>query len=233
MPAETSSDRWPNRAASPPSCTALADPRQRIEDAFVDVGARLAQCAGLLNRITAVFEALPQDLESPELTEATARLPPSARRAQEISAAFAAEQTDIARLVAVVTAADHPISDLRRTVKMMGIVAVNARVVAAGIVGDSDDFDVFTTDIATLSDGAARTIQAFSPVYHQLTDEVHKAASQRGSFEASHRDTLSGLADRLATDPSRSHPPPRRPRPKAAPKPAASPARSPPGSPTR
>ena len=179
--------------------TALADPRQRIEAAFVDVGARLVQCATLLNRITTVFEALPQDLASPQLAEATDRLAAVGRRAQEISAAFCDEQNDLARLVSVVTAADHPISDLRRTVKMMGIVAVNARVVAAGIVGDSDDFDVFTTDITTLSDGAARTIQEFSAVYRQLTDEVHKAASQRASFETTHGRTLSGLAARLDT----------------------------------
>jgi len=177
--------------------SALADPRQRIEAAFVDVGGRLMQSNTLLNRITAVFEALPRDLESPEMTEATDRLAAVGQRAQDIALAFAAEQGDIAKLVSVVVAADHPISDLRRTVKMMGIVAVNARVVAAGIVGDSDDFDVFTTDITTLSDGAARTIQEFSSVYQQLTGEVHKAAAQRDTFDATHGDTLSGLAARL------------------------------------
>ncbi|MEO8684800.1 MAG: hypothetical protein ABI414_08175, partial [Devosia sp.] len=83
---------------------------------------------------------------------------------------------------------------LRRTVKMMGIVAINARVVAAGIVGDSDDFNVFTSDIATLSESAHRTIQDFSAAYRQLTDEVRRAAEQRAHFEAAHADTLSGLA---------------------------------------
>jgi hypothetical protein len=80
---------------------------------------------------------------------------------------------------------------------MMGNVAVNARVVAAGIVGDADDFDVFTTDIAELSGSATRTIEEFSTVYQQLTVEVRRAASQRAQFDASHRDTLSRLAARL------------------------------------
>jgi hypothetical protein len=178
----------------------LGQSRERIETAFVDVGNSLTQCATLLNRITGVFETLPQDLASPELTEATGRLAAVGQRAQEISTSFAAEQSDVARLVAVVGAADHPISDLRRAVKMMGIVAVNARVVAASVVGEIDDFDVFTTDIRTLSDGAARTIHDFSLVYEQLTAEVHKAAGQRAQFESAHRDTLSGLATRLATN---------------------------------
>jgi hypothetical protein len=173
---------------------ALAVPRERIETTFVTVGARLAEGATTLNRISKVFEALPAELQSPELIEASARLAEVGRRAQTISASFATEQADLAQLVDVVAAADHPISDLRRAVKMMGIVAINARVVAASIVGDSDDFDVFTHDIAKLSESASTTIQDFTAVYRQLTDEVGQAARQRGSFQNDHAETLSDLA---------------------------------------
>jgi hypothetical protein len=175
----------------------LGDARGRVEESFVAVGEALTQSAMSLTRISRAFEALPQDLASPELTEATTRLAAVGRRAAEISAAFAIEQTAIERLVAVVAAADHPISDLRRAVKMIGIVAINARVVAAGIIGDTDDFDVFTTDIAELSGSATKTIEQFSTVYQQLTIQVRRAAAQRAHFDASHRDTLSRLAERL------------------------------------
>lgn len=175
----------------------LGDARGRLEESFVAVGGALTQSALGLNRISQAFEALPQDLASADLTEATTRLSAVGHRASEISAAFAIEQTAIERLVAVVAAADHPISDLRRAVKMMGIVAINARVVAAGIVGDDHDFDVFTTDIAELSGSATKTIEEFSTVYQQLTVEVRRAAVQRAQFDASHRDTLSSLASRL------------------------------------
>jgi hypothetical protein len=177
---------------------ALARPRDEIEDTFVTVGARLSEGAAMLNRVTKVFEALPAELESPALTEATDRLAAMGGEAQAISALFATEQADLARLVAVVGATDRPISELRRTVKMMGIVSINARVVAAGIVGDGDDFDVFTTDIATLSASASRTIQDFTGVYQRLTSEVGQAAHQRGHFEKAHAGTLSGLSGSLA-----------------------------------
>ena len=172
----------------------IAEPRERIEATFVAVGDRLTRGASMLNRITRIFEALPQSLESPELHEASARLAAIGTESQAIAATFATEQSDLARLINVVAAADHPISDLRRAVKMMGIVAINARVVAAGIVGDRDDFNVFTSDIATLSESAHRTIQEFSAAYRQLTDEVRRAAEQRAHFEAAHAHTLSGLA---------------------------------------
>ena len=159
---------------------ALAAPREQIESTFVTVGARLAEGATMLNRITKVFEALPAELQSPELGEASTRLAEVGRRAQTISGILCQR-------------AGRPVRNssrswrrptirfpsLRRTVKMMGIVAINARVVAAGIVGDSDDFDVFTTDIAKLSESASTTIQDFTAVYRQLTDEVGQAARQR------------------------------------------------------
>ena len=178
---------------------ALAKPREQIESTFVTVGARLTEGAGMLNRITKVFEALPAALQRPELTEASARLADVGRQAETISALFATEQADLNRLVEVVQAAEHPIGELRRTVKMMGIVAINARVVAASVVGDSDDFDVFTTDIAKLSEGASSTIQQFTAAYRQLTDEVGQAARQRGQFENAHADTLSQLATGMDT----------------------------------
>jgi hypothetical protein len=177
--------------------TDLANTRESIESAFVDVGNGLGKCATLLNRIAGIFESLPQDLASQELTEATIRLSAMGKRAQELAASFTLEQSDVANLVAVVAAAGHPISDLRRAVKMMGIVAVNARVVAATVVGEADDFDVFTSDIAALSDRAAATIHEFSLIYEQLHIEVHKAAEQREHFEEAHSETLSGLASRL------------------------------------
>lgn len=174
--------------------TALAAPREQIEATFVRVGARLTEGATMLNRITKVFEALPDQLQSPELEEASTRLADVGRQSRTISTLFATEQADLTRLADVVAAAEHPIAELRRTVKMMGIVAINARVVAASIVGDSDDFDVFTTDIAKLSEGASTTIQQFTAAYRQLTEEVARATRQRNQFENTHADTLGDLA---------------------------------------
>ncbi|HEV2518456.1 MAG TPA: hypothetical protein VGV07_24630 [Devosia sp.] len=178
----------------------LAAPRDAIDGAFVSVGGRLAECAEILARLTETFETLPVDLEGHDLTEATDRLAVVGRRAGEISVTLGAEQADLNRLVEALRGAAHPISELRRTVKMMGIVAINARVVAASVVSDTEDFGVFTTDIAQLSESAATTIQRFSRTYEALTIVVGEAASARASFEAGHRDTLASLAAELERD---------------------------------
>lgn len=178
----------------------LAAPRDAIDGAFVTVGSRLAECAEILSRITGTFEALPADLEGPDLTEATDRLAVVGRRAGEISVSLGAEQADLNRLVTALARAAHPISDLRRTVKMMSIVAINARVVAAGVIDELEDFGVFTTDIAQLSDSATTTIANFSRTYMSLTGVVEEAATTRAAFETAHRDTLTTLATELQSD---------------------------------
>jgi hypothetical protein len=176
----------------------LAAPRQEIEAAFVTVGDRLTKSAGLLDSIATTFEALPRDLDRPELTEATARLTEVGTRAREISLSFAREQEDITRLVDVVALANRPIGELRRSIRMMGILAINARVVAAS-VANLEDSDVFTTDIATLSASAAKTIAEFSLIYEKLGAEVQKAAEQRSHFEEGHSGTLGDLSERIGS----------------------------------
>lgn len=175
---------------------ALAKPRAQIESTFLAVGAGLAEGSAILNRVTRVFEALPAQLQSPEMVEASTRLADVGHQAKAIAALFSSEQADLARLNTVVAAAEYPIVELRRAVQMMSIVAINARTVAASVVVDGDDFEVFTTDIAKLSASATSTIQAFTIAYGQLTSDVRKAAQQSGQSDA-HADTLNELAGNM------------------------------------
>lgn len=176
----------------------LAGHREKIETAFVSVGGCLTEGAALLNKLIKLFDALPDALRGAEVEEATGHLEAVASRAAALSDAFGQERAGLERLFEVVRAANLPISDLHRTIKMMGIVSINARVTAASIAEDTDDFDVFTTDIATLSESATRTLKEFSQVYRQLVIEVDAAVSQRNRFEGAHAHTLSDLAGRLA-----------------------------------
>lgn len=175
----------------------LAVPRERIESAFLAVGGRLAEAAILLNRIVAAFEALPRDLEGERTTAAMQRLGAFAREAREIAEAFAAEGRDVAALKRAVAAAAHPIEDLQRAVRLMEILAVNARIVAAGLDGAADRFGVFTTDIANLAQGARRAIASFAEGHKQLAAAVGAAAGQFTAFDQAHRETLASLVASL------------------------------------
>jgi hypothetical protein len=176
---------------------ALAAPRQEIETAFLAVGQELADASALLDRIVAAFEALPRDLDGTEMQEAGARLARFTGHAHEIAAAFARERGDVQKLLAAVNAATHPVEDLHRSVRLMGILSVNARIVAAGLTDAADQFDVFTTDIADLSKSATAAVVAFADGHARLAGAVQRAAGQFSGFEAAHRERLAGLAANL------------------------------------
>lgn len=175
----------------------LTGQRSRIEAAFVAMGGRLTEGATLLNRLIALFDALPGALQGAEVDEATAHLEAVARHASLLSERFGQERIDLQKLSEAVKAAGLPISDLHRAVRIMSIVSINARVTAAGIAQDSDDFDVFTTDVAAISASATSTLKEFMQDYRQLVAEVAVAVSQRSRFEMAHAHTLTDLAARL------------------------------------
>jgi hypothetical protein len=175
----------------------LAAPREAIESGFTAVGSRLSDAAAIINRLSRIFDALPQALEGSEVAEATDKLRAVADAARTIGQSYADEKVQLQRLVTEVEAARAPIEELQRTIKMMGIVSINARVTAAGIVGENEDFAVFTTDIAQLSASASQTIQEFSQSYQRVVGDVQNANTQREQFDREHANTLAELADSL------------------------------------
>ena len=175
----------------------LAAPIAQIDESFVQVGSQLVECSGRLSKVTAAFEALPADLEGAELVSATSKLEKVIRHANEIAGGFASEQADLDELVRKVDAARAPMASLRKVIQMIGILSINARVVAAGMVGDGD-IGVFTDDISELSKTATTTIARFFKAYEQLSSVVHQAAAERDRFQKAQRDTLKQAAERLS-----------------------------------
>lgn len=175
------------------AAAALAAPRAGIESAFLGIGEKLGRCVSILGRLSQVFQALPADFQSRELDEAGTRLEAIGVQARSMTASFAQERKVMANLLAALRAAASPIDDLMRTVKTIGIVAINARVVAAGVVDEGSGLEVFTTDIAELTGEASAAVGTLSTVYRSLVEDVRRAETQRAQFEAAHAGTLIGL----------------------------------------
>lgn len=175
----------------------LAQRRAAIEGSFLDVGSQLGRCMEILSRHSKILQAIPRDIESPELIEASNGLSGIGAQAREVAASFGTERDAMAELIKALLAAEVPIANLARTVKMIGIMAVNARVMAASI-GEMEGFEDFTGDIATLSSQAGGTVREFSEAFAHLIDHVRRTESQRIQFETGHRTLLVDLASNLS-----------------------------------
>jgi len=176
----------------------LEAPLAQIDDSFVAVGNELVGCAARLAEVSRHFEDLPRDLESAEIHDATGRLGDVIRHAREIVAGFETEQCDLDGLVDRVDTAKAPMLALRKTIRMIGIVALNARVVAAGVSSATDELGVFTNDVAELSRKATGTIERFFQAYEKLASDLHKAAAERDRFQTAQQAAIEEAASRLS-----------------------------------
>lgn len=166
-----------------------------ISDAlFTGVGARLQGCAAVLNDITSAVEALPRELQGAELVDATAHLSGFGDQAAAITAAFGLERASIAELLDMVVSVAGPVADLDKTARLLGILALNAHVVAADAVSRETGLTTIAEEASRLSDHAAERIKIFRAAYCRLAETVARAAAQQATFEANHRRSLTDLA---------------------------------------
>lgn len=168
--------------------------REASDALFTGVGARLQACATVLNDITDAVEALPRELEGVELIDAAAHLSGFGEQAAAITAAFGIERASIGELLDVVVSVDGPVADLDKTARLLGILALNAHVVAADSVSRETGLTTIAEEASRLSDHAAERIGIFRAAYRRLAETVAQAAAQQAAFEANHRRSLTDLA---------------------------------------
>jgi methyl-accepting chemotaxis protein len=185
-------------AASVAAGLPLADASRRVEAGFLDAGERLGKGSVALEGIMQAFGALMDQHNSAELGAAAASLDDVATHTDVALAHLDKERQQFAQLLANVAKAERPLSELRKSVRMIGIVAINARVVAA-YNDDADGIEVFTVDIRALSDMATKTIGEFAAKYQKLTSAITADVAQRQAFEALYRGRLIQLAPGLRT----------------------------------
>ncbi len=170
----------------------LGQASARIEAGFLAAGERLAGCSQVLERLLATFDGLVSQHESPDIADAATGLEAVVDDTGAALGTLDRERRLHADLLAAVSRSARPLGDLRRTVRMIGIVAVNARVIAAH-TDDADGIEVFTVDIRTLSAAATETVAEFANRHAKVVEALTASIEQRQRFEALYRGRLEAL----------------------------------------
>src|SRR5262249_30640634 len=149
-------------------------------------------------RLAGTFDALRAELESTALREATIDLSRAADRVSGIVGAQRDEQGTLAHLEALAGAIDRRVPAMRKAVKAVEVLAVNARIAAAGIGASGSDFQGFLNGL-TRPLGVARTsLDRFSGELGETAARVKAARGEQDVFARRQAETAGSIPRRLA-----------------------------------
>lgn len=175
----------------------LAGPRHDIEQSFLQMGEDLAACVKLLEEISSTHATLPAELASSEFATATQTLTDIRDQASALVLERNGDKDQIGVLAETVAEVERPMSDLRRSVRAISLIATNARIVTAGFGANNEDIAAFTSDMAILARTVNEAFGAFSRGYGRLMSLLDDARVANQAFISRHGATLSHILGTL------------------------------------
>lgn len=166
---------------------------QEADRMFLTVGDRLGRAISIVGTLTGSFDGLPREIESEEMREATDTLRRVAREVSAMGTALAEESAALARLLGLNQDVGFRIERLRKTVRVIAILASNAQIAAASIDARHEDFTTFTREVARLTSTVGATIEGYTREYQQLAELLRSAAATQAGFEREHRHMLQSV----------------------------------------
>ncbi|WP_404400472.1 hypothetical protein [Pelagibacterium halotolerans] len=178
-------------------CASLAAPRRKIEETFLDMGQQLLDSVRLLNEISTAHEGIPAELKSEQFAGIEKTLTAIRDEVLQMSGAHGEEVGCLDRLNAMAQAASTPMHALRKSVRTIKLVAVNARVIASVTQGDQRDLEVFTVDVRDLTQKVDEAVADFAKAYERFAHDLANARSASMAFAERHDGTMTGIVSRL------------------------------------
>ena len=175
----------------------LARPRQAIEQSFLQMGDGLGNCVKLLELLSAAHEALPVELSGAEFSAAVATLAEIRDHVNAIATSHAGEKDHVGLLAEMTERVQQPMCDLRATVRAIGQISTNARIVAAGFGTSNQDVTAFTSDMASLAQKVNEAVDAFSLGYERLSKRLAAARLTNNAFVSRHGNTIAQISQTL------------------------------------
>lgn len=164
------------------------------ESVFLDIGRRLGEGIGTFRDVATSFEALPGELECPEVDTATRELERAVGQISHLGTALSEEEDILRRMHGMTVPLAGRIARLSKTMRTVKVLAVNAKVEAAHVAGQHDDLGIFTQEIGRLAGLAEQSLTSFLAEIDQLSEALCAALKSQKAFERSHADTLASVS---------------------------------------
>ncbi|SKA07574.1 hypothetical protein [Consotaella salsifontis] len=169
----------------------------RIDQTFLATGEKLMACVQLLGQILTAFKMLEDAYTSEEMAAACRTIRAVGEDGRKFLDGFVAERAILSRIRSTIGKAKGPMSELSRTINMIGAIAINARMVAAAMLNGSEELTVFTSDVMDLSRKAAATMDEMEERYAKLLPDLTLVNARSEHFEKRYVGSIGGLSERV------------------------------------
>jgi hypothetical protein len=168
----------------------IEDVSSRIEEAFAQAGGRLGRGHAIFQELNQALTALSGELSGAQIEGASQALHDIAGRLNGLAEALPAESALLGRLGNAATAASDLLEPLFKHIQMISIIARSARIEAASLADDRENFLAFTQEAHELAQAVKQSLEASARDQDLLAKAIETALNRQKDFDRRYRDQL-------------------------------------------
>jgi len=167
------------------------------ESRFVEIGDRLEQAVETLASLTATFTSLSDELKGNNLVEATGDLSKIAARVTGLAKAIGSELGSFGKLITLTTTIERRVANMSLAVRGAGMLATNAKIVAANIGDTKEDLVSFASDITKTLRLAEASLDQFAAELARVGGDLSGAVARQSNIEEQQEAAVEAIPVRL------------------------------------
>jgi uncharacterized phage infection (PIP) family protein YhgE len=162
----------------------------RIEEAFAQAGGRLGRGHAIFQELNQALTALSGELSGAQIEGASQALHDIAERLNGLAEALPSESALLGRLGSAATEASDLLEPLFKHIQMISIIARSARIEAASLADDRENFLAFTQEAHDLAQAVKQSLEASARDQDLLAKAIETALHRQRDFDQRYRDQL-------------------------------------------
>jgi hypothetical protein len=179
--------------------TAIEDVSSRIEETFAKVGHQLGRGHAIFIELNQALTALFAELSGAQFEHASQALHDIADRLNGLAEALPTESALLGSLGKAATGASELLKPLFKHIQMISIIARSARIEAASLAEDRENFLAFTGEAFELAKAVQQSLEGCARDQDMLSKAVEIALGRQKDFDLRYRDRLSSAGSDLVS----------------------------------
>lgn len=185
---------WPDLPDTTAIVAAISAPRQAIERAFVAMGDGLLSGERLLKDIAQTHQSMAAEFNGEDFLAAVQRIEAMRGEVDVIVSGISTGDGELARIDSTIRQLGGPLTEADTAIRLLGLVAFNARIVAATIQTDRADLAAFTNEMMEIANQANHTVRQIADVYQNVRTIFSMTRRTQAEFSRNHCRMMADIA---------------------------------------